>query len=400
MEERGRETTRRQQVADSLRRMLTVLNSGQPLEAILNHIMVEAMAVLDAEAVAIYRLHVDEELLTIQTAQGLEPGYVAAARIPVGQSVTGQAVRERRPVTLQDVAALSPDDALPLDQQRRALLERLGTRYRALIAVPLATEEVFGAITLYYQAPRTFSKEDVDLAVAFGDQAALAIRNAQLREQVERAAAASERRRLAHDLHDSVTQVLFSANLIAEVLPAIWRRNRVEGERALEDLRELTSGALAEMRMLLLELRPAALQEARLDDLLSQLAAAFVGRARIPVAIDVDAVCELPTEARLAFFRIAQEALNNVAKHAEANQVGLSLHCRPLRTVSGEWRAMEATLCVSDDGRGFELDEVSLDRLGLGIMRERAEAIDAILTIESQPGHGARVEVTWRDGEE
>lgn len=400
MEERGRETTRRQQVADSLRRMLAVLNSGKPLEAILDHIMAEASIVLDAEAVAIYRLHEEEELLTIQTAQGLEPGYVAAARIPVGQSVTGQAVRERRPVTLDDVSALSPDDDLPLDAQRRALLERLGTRYRALIAVPLAAEEVFGAITLYYQAPRTFSNEDVDLAVAFGDQAALAIRNAQLRDQVEQAAAASERRRLAHDLHDSVTQVLFSANLIAEVLPAIWQRNRTEGERALEDLRELTSGALAEMRMLLLELRPSALQEARLDDLLSQLAAAFVGRARIPVAIDVDADCELPTEARLAFFRIAQEALNNVAKHAEANQVGLSLHCRPLKTESSEWRAMEATLCVSDDGRGFELDEVSLDRLGLGIMRERAEAIDALLTIESQPGHGARVVVTWRSSEE
>ena len=202
MEERGRETTRRQQVADSLRRMLAVLNSGKPLEAILDHIMAEASAVLDAEAVAIYRLHEEEELLTIQTAQGLEPGYVAAARIPVGQSVTGQAVRERRPVTLQDVAAVSPDDDLPLDPQRRALLERLGTRYRALIAVPLAAEEVFGAITLYYQAPRTFSKEDVDLAVAFGDQAALAIRNAQLRAQVEQTAAASERRRLAHDLHE------------------------------------------------------------------------------------------------------------------------------------------------------------------------------------------------------
>ena len=309
-------------------------------------------------------------------------------------------MRERRPVTLQDVAALSPDDDLPLDPQRRALLERLGTRYRALIAVPLAAEEVFGAITLYYQAPRTFSKEDVDLAVAFGDQAALAIRNAQLRAQVEQAAAASERRRLAHDLHDSVTQVLFSANLIAEVLPAIWRRNRAEGERALEDLRELTSGALAEMRMLLLELRPAALQEARLDDLLSQLAAAFVGRARIPVVMDVDAACELPTDVRVAFYRIAQEALNNVAKHAEASQVGLSLHCRPLKSVSGERPAIEATLCVSDDGRGFELDEVSLDRLGLGIMRERAEAIDATLRIESQPDHGVRIAVTWRGSKE
>ncbi len=400
MEDRTHELTRRQQVSDSLRRMLAVLNSGQPLEAILEHIMAEASLVLDAEAVAIYRLQAEEGLLTIQAAQRLEPGYVAAARIPVGQSVTGQAVRERRPVTLPDVAALTPGDDLPLDPERRALLERLGTRYRALIAVPLAAQEVFGAITLYYRAPRTFSKEDVDLAVAFGDQAALAIRNAQLRAQVEQAAAASERRRLAHDLHDSVTQVLFSASLTAEVLPAIWRRNQAEGERALEDLRELTHGALAEMRMLLLELRPAALQEARLDDLLGQLAAAFVGRARIPVALDVDAACELPASVRLAFFRIAQEALNNVAKHAEASQVSLSLHCQALATAAGQQPVTEATLCIGDDGRGFELGEVSLDHLGLGIMRERAEAVGATLRLESQPGHGARVAVTWRGARE
>ncbi len=167
MQSRAHEMTRRQQVADSLRRMLPVLNSGQPLETILDHIMAEACALLDAEAVAIYRLHTEQGLLTIQRAQGLEPGYVADARIPVGQSVTGQAVLERRPVTLQDVAALSPGAAPPLDQPRRALLERLGTRYRALIAVPLATEEVYGSITLYYHAPRAFSQEDVELAVAF-----------------------------------------------------------------------------------------------------------------------------------------------------------------------------------------------------------------------------------------
>jgi two-component system nitrate/nitrite sensor histidine kinase NarX len=387
------EMTRRQQVADSLRRMLTVLNSGQPLEAILEHIMAEATAVLGAEAVAIYRLHNEERLLTIQAAQGLEPGYVAAARIPVGQSVTGQAVRERRPVALQDVAALTPDDDLPLDPQRRALLERLGTRYRALIAVPLAAEEVFGAITVYWQAPRAFSGEDVDLAVAFGDQAALAIRNAQLRAQVEQAAAASERRRLAHDLHDSVTQVLFSVSLTAEVLPALWQRDRAEGERALEELRQLTRGALAEMRMLLLELRPSALQEARLDDLLSQLAAAFVARARVPIALDVEPDCDLPAEIRVAFYRIAQEALNNVAKHAEATQVALSMHCEPLGSARAGRRA---TLRVSDDGQGFDLNEVALDRLGLGIMRERAEAIDAALQIDSQPGQGTRIAVTWR----
>ncbi len=387
---------RRQQVADSLRRMLTVLNSGQPLEAILDHVMAEACALLDAEAVAIYRLHADQGLLTIQRAQGLEPGYVADARIPVGQSVTGQAVLERRPVTLQDVAALSPHDAPPLDQPRRALLERLGTRYRALIAVPLATEEVYGAITLYYHAPRAFSEEDVALAVAFSDHAALALRNAQLRAQVEQAAIASERQRLAHDLHDSVTQVLFSASLTAEVLPTLWRRDPAEGERALEDLRELTRGALAEMRMLLLELRPAALPAARLDDLLGQLAAGFVGRTRVPVALDVQADCPLPPAVRVAFYRITQEALNNVAKHAEASQVSVSLQCQPF----GEEALVSATLCVCDNGQGFDPAETPPDHLGLDIMRERAEAIGATLSIASQPGQGVLVTATWRGDKE
>lgn len=395
MHNSSHETTRRQQVADSLRRMLTVLNSGQPLEAILDHIMAEASAVLGAEAVAIYRLHADE--LTIQRAQGLEPDYVADARIPVGQSVTGQAVMERRPVALPDVVGLAPDDALPLDQPRRALLERLGTSYRALIAVPLATEEIYGAITLYYHAPRAFSEEDVGLAVAFSDQAVLAIRNAQLRSQVEQAAMASERRRLAQDLHDSVTQVLFSASLTAEVLPTIWRRDQAEGERALEDLRQLTRGALAEMRMLLLELRPAALAEARLDDLLAQLAAAFTGRARLPVALDVQAGCELPTEVRVAFYRITQEALNNVAKHAEASQVSLRLRCQPAAQTDGQRRALEATLVIGDDGQGFDRAETPLDHLGLDIMRERAEAIGATLTIDSRPGQGVHVTAVWRD---
>lgn len=389
------EVSRRQHVADSLRRMLTVLNSGQPLEAILDHIMAEASLLLNAEAVAIYRLAAGE--LTIQRAQGLEPGYVADAHIPVGQSVTGQAVLERRPVTLHDVAALTPDDDLPLDRPRRALLERLGARYRALIAVPLAAEEVFGAITLYYRAPRAFSQEDVELAVAFSDHAALAIRNAQLRAQVAQAAVASERRRLAHDLHDSVTQVLFSASLTAEVLPVIWQRDRAEGERALEDLRELTRGALAEMRMLLLELRPAALQEAKLDDLLAQLAAAFTGRARAPVALDVQPGCELPAEVRIAFFRIAQEALNNVARHAEASQVSLSLRCQPAPAGPRQRPALAAILSIADDGQGFDPADAPPDHLGLDIMRERAEAIGALLTIDSRPGQGVRVTAVWHD---
>jgi signal transduction histidine kinase len=194
-----------------------------------------------------------------------------------------------------------------------------------------------------------------------------------------------------------VTQVLFSASLTAEVLPVIWQRDRAEGERALEDLRELTRGALAEMRMLLLELRPAALQEARLDDLLAQLAAAFTGRARAPVALDVQPGCELPAEVRIAFFRIAQEALNNVAKHAEASQVSLSLHCQPAGAGPGQRPALAATLSIADDGQGFDPADTPPDHLGLDIMRERAEAVGATLTIASRPGHGVQVTAIWRD---
>ena len=124
---------------------------------------------------------------------------------------------------------------------------------------------------------------------------------------------------MARDLHDAVTQTLFSASLIAEALPTIWDRDRDKGKERLEKLRQMSRGALAEMRALLLELRPKALVETRLDDLLRQLGEAFMGREDIPVLIELDSGCDLPVEVHLAFYRIAQEALNNISKHAHSN---------------------------------------------------------------------------------
>jgi two-component system nitrate/nitrite sensor histidine kinase NarX len=403
VEERTREIERRRQVAEGLRDILAVLNSNRPLNEILDYILVQASQSLGAEAVAIYRLESEGELLSIQAARGLDPGYVADANIPVGQSVTGQAVLKRQPVTLSDVAAVSPEDDLSLDRQRRDLLERLGSHYRALLAAPLKNGEVYGAITLYYHEPRTFADEEIRLAVAFSDQVALAIQNAQLRTQVEQAAVAAERSRLARDLHDSVTQTLFSASLTAEVLPIVWERHREEGQQALEELRQLTRGALAEMRTLLLELRPAALMETRLDDLLRQLAEAVIGRARVPVTVKVQGQGALPPDVHVALYRIAQEALNNVAKHAGASQatVRLCYAAPPSSPPSIPPREGEeggrVELCISDDGRGFDMHQVAPDHLGLGIMRERAETINATLSIESQCGHGTQVVVTWTD---
>jgi two-component system nitrate/nitrite sensor histidine kinase NarX len=258
---------------------------------------------------------------------------------------------------------------------------------RSFMHVPIKIGgQVFGVFNVDYVQPRAFGEEERRLFTALVQRAALVIENAQLYEQAQELAVVEERSRLARDLHDAVTQTLFSASLIADVLPRIWERDPDAGWARLEEVRELTRGALAEMRTLLLELRPAALVEAEMGELLRQLAEATTGRARVPVAVEVEGECALPPDVKVALYRIAQEALNNVAKHSGASQATVRLRCQ----------AERVELCISDDGRGFDPCEASPDSLGLGIMRERVGAIGATLRIESQIGGGARVMVGWR----
>jgi signal transduction histidine kinase len=199
--------------------------------------------------------------------------------------------------------------------------------------------------------------------------------------------AAAERTRLARDLHDAVSQTLFSASLIADVLPRIWDKNPDEGHRRLEEIRQLTRGALAEMRTLLFELRPAALADAELGYLLHQLAESITSRSRIPVEVHVEGECDLQPEMKVALYRITQEALNNVAKHAGASGARVNMSCK-----SGE-----VLLVISDNGKGFDVASVHHESLGLGIMRERAKGIGAELKIDSKIGVGSEVRVKVRN---
>jgi signal transduction histidine kinase len=127
--------------------------------------------------------------------------------------------------------------------------------------------------------------------------------------------ALEERQRLAQNLHDAVNQSLFSASLIAEVLPRLWERNHDEGRQSLEDLRRLTRGAMAEMRGLLAELRPLVLTDSEMGDLLRQLGDSLTGRTNIPVAVTVGEKA-LPAEVQVAFYRFVRKSLHNIAKHA------------------------------------------------------------------------------------
>jgi PAS domain S-box-containing protein len=386
VEERTHEIERRRQVAEVLRDIMTILNSNRSLDEILDSIVDQACCLLGTGAGAVYRLEAQEGLLSAQAARGLDAEH-AAVGIPSGWGVIGQVVLTRQPVAISHaiVALQNPAD-LMLEPEFRARLMHLYERYSAWLVVPLMLkDEVYGAIALYYDKPREFSREEIEMAVAFSDQAALAIENARLRLQAEQTAVAAERSRLARDLHDAVTQTLFSSSLIADVLPRLWDRNTGEARRRLDELRQLTRSALAEMRTLLLELRPSSLIEAGLHELLRQLAEATTGRARVPVALTVEGQCHLPPDVQITFYRIAQEALNNIARHANATQAAICLRCGPERL----------ELHISDNGQGFDPTSVAREHLGVGIMRERAEAIGATLGVDSQPGCGTQIVLIW-----
>lgn len=251
----------------------------------------------------------------------------------------------------------------------------------------IVKDRVVGVLSLEHSKTDFYRHKDIEIGTAFANQAAIEFENARLyREEKARAeemAVAAERNRLARDLHDAVTQTLFSASLIAEVLPRLWEKNPEDGRSRLEELRQLTRGALAEMRTLLFELRPATLVEAALEDLLRQLTEAITGRARIPVALKIEGRGKLATEVKIALYRIAQEALNNIAKHSAASAAEVLLKyeegCGGVR------------LKISDDGKGFEPRKVTSEHLGVGIMRERAEAIGAELRVESRLGSGTDI---------
>jgi PAS domain S-box-containing protein len=206
-------------------------------------------------------------------------------------------------------------------------------------------------------------------------------------QEIMEKTAVEERTRLARDLHDAVSQTLFSTTLIAEVLPKLWERNKEDGLKKLEEVRQLTRGALAEMRTLLFELRPAALADADLNDLLRQLAESVIGRARVPVTLEVDGVREVPPDVKIALYRIAQEALNNIAKHSGASQAKVSLHCQLHRI----------TLQITDNGHGFDISNVASGSFGLNNMKERAAQINAALQIDSKIDRGTEITVDWHD---
>jgi PAS domain S-box-containing protein len=253
---------------------------------------------------------------------------------------------------------------------------------KSFLALPIiAGQEIIGSMNLASLKADWFTQDHVKYLQIFALQAGIAIQNARLYEQARAISALEERQRLARDLHDSVTQTLFSANNIAEALTQLVTISSEKTLTYVKDLHLLTRGAMAEMRSLLFELRPDALTQAELGLLLGQLCDVFTGKTQIEVDKAIGQMIRLDAEAQIGFYRIAQEALNNIAKHAQASHVAVRLE----RTD----KAIE--LAIRDDGIGLDSNLIPADHFGIKIMQERAQAMQATLSIRSGKQQGTEI---------
>jgi len=414
LEERTAESERRSREIEVLYRADQELYRNLQLDQVLQTLVDTAVEILEADKGSLLVWDERHERLVARAVKNFNPETVPRMTFAPGQGLAGWVAVTAEPAIILD-ARQDP-------RVSRAIIDLEGIT--AFMQVPIKVEgQVFGVFSVDFVQRRDLGQGELQLLTALAERAALAIQNAQLYENTQKAAVVEERSRLARELHDAVTQTLFSASLIAEALPGVWEQDPQDGNRLLQELRQLSRGALAEMRALLLELRPATLAEARLENLLRQLGDAVAGREGIRVSVSTEAVSGMPSEVRVAFYRIAQEALNNVVKHASASRVSIRLQQDPetvavpalaslapalegaareqaapaLQAVAGNGAPRAVVLIVQDDGQGFDPEQIAPEHLGLGIMRERAQSIGAELVVESQPGSGTQITVRWEN---
>jgi PAS domain S-box-containing protein len=302
-----------------------------------------------------------------------------------GADTLAQLFNAHRPILIPDWHA----DSLQARFLRSLLQSKVNVLLkdvRSWMWVPLAVRKrIIGGIGLAHAASDHYTASHAALALSVANQAAISMVNAELYKSAQTLAALQERQRLAQNLHDAVNQSLFSAGLIAEVLPRIWDQGQDMTRQSLEELSRLTRGAMAEMRSLLAELRPATLADAQLGELLRLLGNAFAGRTNVPTTVTVTGKGSLPADVQVTLYRICQEAITNIGKHADAQNVSIRL------LHEGD----DVDLRIVDDGCGFDPEAPVSGHYGLSMMRERAQGIGARLTITSTPGAGSEVRIRW-----
>ena len=349
------------------------LTSDLSLEAVLDKLVRTAAELTDARYVALGILDPAGATLARFVTHGVtEAEREAIGPLPTGRGVLGVLIRDPRPLRLHDLTTDPRSVGFPPDHPPM----------RTFLGVPVLLRGVsYGRLYLTEKTDGAdFTEEDEEVVTLLAAQAAVAIDLSQRveRDALRRAVAAqeTERRHLARELHDETGQALTS--ILLGLAAAEQAGSPAEVHAALGELRTLVVETLQDVRRLAVELRPKALDDFGLEPALRRLGQSVRESAELDVQVEARlGVVRLPAEVETAVYRIVQEALTNVVKHADAQHVSIVL-TRKNGVVS---------VVIEDDGQGFEPGRAG-DRLGLTGMRERVELLDGSLLVDSSPGRG------------
>ena len=292
-------------------------------------------------------------------------------------------VHGKEPVVIDDLWADASWLQAAWIGQDEEMIEYLRSLHSWLGVPLIAKGNLIGLLRIDHFKPAHFSQHHAQQALAFANHAAIAIENARLYEQAQWAATIEERQRLSRELHDSVSQALYGIVLGARTAATLVGRDPQAAANPIQYVLSLAETALAEMRALIFELRPDSLETEGLIAALSRHLDLMSARHGLMLDVALGEEPALPLNVKEALYRIAQEAMSNVTKHAHAQHVRLRLRSEP----DG------VTLDISDDGRGFDPLKPTVGHMGLQSMRERAERLKGTCLIQSSPGQGSTVRV-------
>lgn len=371
------ESQRRAREMEALHQADEALNRSLALEDVLVAMTDLAVDLLGADSSLVASFGEDGHL-EIAAARGLKPGIMEVIREGYRRFDRAHFARLRQPVRTGLVEDVHNDTRID---------ERLRSRtVGSLAEIPVFTgDELWGIFSIGWARVRRFSDADRQIFEAFSARASLAIQNALLFEQAQLTASLEERQRIARELHDSVSQALYGIGLGARTLR---RRLGAEPDRQVADpldyITNLAEGGLAETRALIFELIPNSIETDGLATALQRQAMASQARSGLPIEVRLCDEPDIPVRAKEALYRIAQESLGNVVKHAGATAAGVSL----------EDDGSSVVLRITDNGRGFDPGGDFPGHFGLRSMAERARKIGGVYVVESAPGAGSTVTVS------
>jgi signal transduction histidine kinase len=377
LELRVRERTRELEILNAI---AAAVNRSLNLKDVFKYAIDTTGEALGLEAGAAFRL--DEEaaagpdlVLTLLAHRGLSADTIPCVeRLSLRGSMVEQALPAGGPLVWSPAAYC-------IEPVRQALL-REGLAFG--ISVPFVAQgRLLGAMVLGSRTQRGMSPDELALLASIGQEISMAVNNARLYDRAQQVAALEERNRLAQELHDSVTQSLYSLTLYAEAAARMLDAgNPKKAAGQLRELGDAAREALQEMRLLIFELKPLDLQNAELADAIRSRLDAVEGRVGLKTDLLVTGDARVGDPLKLELYHVAREALNNVLKHACASRVSVALTLSPA----------EAALEVRDDGKGFDPDAGRLSGgLGLAGMADRARRVGGELMVRSSPGAGTTV---------